>query len=173
MAFMVLSVPLIHPRIVLQSGLTHRGLTLSYTTMQLIARIRILYCFELCFIGLHVSIQHQIAARFIASQRKSVEAVPAHVTETGTTSLKIPLPAPSSPVESQQSSVSQGAQLHSPSSSSEPEETVVYTGEACSHVSQNGISFHFPASESKCRVELRFKVVNDDYVLPEGMKTCH
>ena len=44
----------------------------------------------------------------------------------------------------------------------------MYTGEACSHVSQNGISFHFPASESKCRVELRFKVVNDDYVLPKG-----
>ena len=45
---------------------------------------------------------------------------------------------------------------------------MVYTGEACSHVSQNGISFHFPASESKCSVELRFKVVNDDYVLPKG-----
>ena len=45
---------------------------------------------------------------------------------------------------------------------------MVYTGEACSHVSQNGISFHFPASESKCRVELRFKVVNDDYILPKG-----
>ena len=45
---------------------------------------------------------------------------------------------------------------------------MVYTGEACSHVSQSGISFHFPASESKCRVELRYKVVNDDYVLPEG-----
>ena len=44
----------------------------------------------------------------------------------------------------------------------------MYTGEACSHVSQNGISFHFPASESKCRVELRFKVVNDDYILPKG-----
>ena len=45
---------------------------------------------------------------------------------------------------------------------------MVYTGEACSHVSQNGISFHFPASESKCRVKLRYKVVNDDYVLPKG-----
>ena len=45
---------------------------------------------------------------------------------------------------------------------------MVYTGEACSHVSQNGISFHFPASESKCRVELRYKVVDDDYVLPKG-----
>ena len=45
---------------------------------------------------------------------------------------------------------------------------MVYTGEACSYFSQNGISFHFPASESKCRVELRFKVVNDDYVLPKG-----
>ena len=44
----------------------------------------------------------------------------------------------------------------------------MYIGEACSHVSHNGISFHFPASESKCRVELRFKVVNDDYVLPKG-----
>ena len=55
-----------------------------------------------------------------------------------------------------------------PSSTTEPEETVVYTGEACSHVSQNGISFHFPASQSKCKVELRFKVVNDDYVLPKG-----
>ena len=42
---------------------------------------------------------------------------------------------------------------------------MAYTGEACSHVSQSGISFHFPASESKCRVELRYKVVNDDYVL--------
>ena len=45
---------------------------------------------------------------------------------------------------------------------------MVYTGKACSHVSQNGISFHFPASQSKCRVELRYKVVNDDYVLPKG-----
>ena len=45
---------------------------------------------------------------------------------------------------------------------------MVYNGEACSHVSQSGISFHFPASESKCRVKLRFKVVNDDYVLPNG-----
>ena len=45
---------------------------------------------------------------------------------------------------------------------------MVYTGEACSHVSQNGISFHFPASESTCRIELRCKVVNDDYILPEG-----
>ena len=45
---------------------------------------------------------------------------------------------------------------------------MVYTGEACSHVSQNGISLHFPASKSKCRVELGFKVVNDDYVLPKG-----
>ena len=45
---------------------------------------------------------------------------------------------------------------------------MVYTGEACSHASQNGISFHFPASESKYRVELRYKVVNDDYVLPKG-----
>ena len=45
---------------------------------------------------------------------------------------------------------------------------MVYTGEACSHVSQNGISFHFPESQSKCRVELRYKVVNDDYVLPKG-----
>ena len=45
---------------------------------------------------------------------------------------------------------------------------MVYTGEACSHISQNGISLHFPASVSKCKVELRYKVVNDDYVLPEG-----
>ena len=45
---------------------------------------------------------------------------------------------------------------------------MVYTGEACPYFSQNGISFHFPASESKCKVELRFKVVNDDYVLPKG-----
>ena len=45
---------------------------------------------------------------------------------------------------------------------------MVYTGEACSHVSQNGISFHFPASESECRVKLRYKVVDDDYVLPKG-----
>ena len=45
---------------------------------------------------------------------------------------------------------------------------MVYTGEACSHVSSSGISFHFPANESKCRVELRYKVVNDDYVLPKG-----
>ena len=45
---------------------------------------------------------------------------------------------------------------------------MVYTGEACSHFSPNCISFHFPASESKCRVELRYKVVDDDYVLPKG-----
>ena len=106
-----------------------------------------------------------IAAHYITSRRESAKADPA---ETGTTPSKIPLPAPSSPVESQQSSVSQGSHLPSPLSPSEPEETVVYTGEACSYFSQNGISFHFPASESKCRVELRFKVVNDDYVLPEG-----
>ena len=106
-----------------------------------------------------------IAAHSIASRRKSAKAYPA---ETETAPSKIPLAVPSSPVESQQSSESQGAHLHSPSSSSEPEETVVYTGETCSHVSQNGISFHFPASESKCRVELRSKVVNDDYVLPKG-----
>ena len=98
-----------------------------------------------------------IAARSIASRRKSAKADPAE-TET-----KIPL---SFPV--QQSSASQGAQLPSPSSPSEPEETVVYTGEPCSYFSQNGISFHFPASESKCRVELRYKVVVDDYVLPKG-----
>ena len=101
-----------------------------------------------------------IAARSIASRRKSAKADPA---ETGTAPSEIPLPFPVQP-----SSVGQGAQLPSPSSTAEPEETVVYTGEACSHVSQNGISFHFPASESKCRVELRFKVVNDDYVLPKG-----
>ena len=106
-----------------------------------------------------------IAAHYITSRRKSAKADPA---ETGTNPSKIPLPVPSSPVESQQSSVSQGAQLPSLSSTTEPEETVVYTGEACSQVSQNGISFHFPASESKCRVELRYKVVNDDYVLPKG-----
>ena len=45
---------------------------------------------------------------------------------------------------------------------------MVYTGEACSHVSPSGISFHFPASESECRVELRYKVVDDDYILPKG-----
>ena len=45
---------------------------------------------------------------------------------------------------------------------------MVYTGEACSHVSPSGISFHFPASESKCTVKLEFEVVNDDYVLPKG-----
>ena len=45
---------------------------------------------------------------------------------------------------------------------------MVYTGEACSHISQNGISFNFPESQYKCRVELRYKVVNHDYVLPEG-----
>ena len=119
--------------------------------------------------AVHRTVSHllyfHIAARSIASRRKSAKADPA---ETGTSSSKIPLAVPSSPVESQQSSASQGAQLPSPSSTTEPEETVVYTGEACSHVSQNGISFHFPASESKCRVELRFKVVNDDYVLPKG-----
>ena len=45
---------------------------------------------------------------------------------------------------------------------------MVYTGEACSHFSPNCISFHFPASVSECRVELRYKVVNDDYILPKG-----
>ena len=104
-----------------------------------------------------------IAARSITSRRKSAKADPA---KTRRAPSKIPVPSP--PVESQQSSASQGAQLLSPSSTTEPEETVVYTGEACSHVSQNGISFHFPASESKCTVELRYKVVNDDYVLPKG-----
>ena len=103
-----------------------------------------------------------IAAHSIASRRKSAKADPA---ETETAPSEIPLPFPV-----QQSSVSQGSQLPSPSSTAEPEETVVYTGEACSHISQNGISFHFPASESKCRVELGFKVVNDDYVLPKGYK---
>ena len=45
---------------------------------------------------------------------------------------------------------------------------MVYTGKARSHVSQNGISFHFPASASKYKVKLGLKVVNDDYVLPKG-----
>ena len=107
----------------------------------------------------------RVLPKRLESRRKSA---PAHITEISTAPSKIPLPVPSSPVESQQSSVSQGAQLPSPSSSSDPEETVVYTGEACSHVSQNGISFHFPASKSTCRIELRYKVVNDDYVLPKG-----
>ena len=119
--------------------------------------------------AVHRTVSHllyfHIAAHYITSRRKSAKADPA---ETETAPSKIPLAVPSSPVESQQSSVSQGAQLPSPSSTTEPEETVVYTGEACSHVSQNGISFHFPASQYKCRVELRFKVVNDDYVLPKG-----
>ena len=119
--------------------------------------------------AVHRTVSHllyfHIAAHSITSRRWPVKADPA---ETETAPSKIPLPVPSSPVESQQNSVSQGAQLPSPSSSSEPEETAVYTGEACSHVSQNGISFHFPASESKCRVKLRFKVVNDDYILPKG-----
>ena len=84
-----------------------------------------------------------IAAHSIASRRKSAKADPA---ETETAPSNIPL---SFPV--QQSSVRQESQLQSPSST-ESEETVVYTGEACSHISQNGISFHFPASESKCRV---------------------
>ena len=116
--------------------------------------------------AVHRTVSHllyfHIAVHSFSFRRESAKA------ETETAPSKIPLAASSSPVESQQSSVSQGAHLHSPSSSSEPEETVVYTGEACSHVSQNGISFHFPASESKCRVELRYKVVDDDYVLPEG-----
>ena len=107
----------------------------------------------------------RVLPKRLESRRKSA---PAHITEISTAPSKIPLPVPSSPVESQQSSVSQGAQQPSPSSSSEPEETVVYTGEACSHFSPNFISFHFPASESKCKVELRYKVVNDDYILPEG-----
>ena len=131
----------------------------DYITMSLLSIVAAVYRTVSHLLYFH------IAAHSIASRRKSAKADPA---ETGIAPSKILLAVPSSPVESQQSSVSQGAHLHSPSSPAEPDETVVYTGEACSHVSQNGISFHFPASESKCRVELRYKVVNDDYVLPEG-----
>ena len=114
--------------------------------------------------------QFRIAARSITSRRNSAEAVPAHLTGTGTVLSMIlaaiyALASLLPQLWQSQEAQSETSQLHS---SSEPEETVVYTGEACSHVSQNGISFHFPASESKCRVELRFKVVNDDYVLPKG-----
>ena len=107
----------------------------DYLTMSLLSIVAAVYTYSYRTVS-HLLFFY-IAARSIASRRKSAKAYPAE-TETA------------------------------PSSTTEPEETVVYTGEACSHVSQNGISFHFPASESKCKVELRFKVVNDDYILPKG-----
>ena len=127
----------------------------DYLTMSLLSIVAAVHTYS------YRTVSHlHIAARPIASRRKSAIEDPA---ETETAPSKIPLPFPV-----QQSSASQGAQQPSPSSTAEPEETVVYTGETCSYFSQNGISFHFPASESTCRVELRYKVVDDDYVLPKG-----
>ena len=78
----------------------------------LLCALTIVHCY--CCTYSYRTVSHlfyfHIAARSIASRRKSAKAVPA---ETGTTPSKIPLAAPSSPVESQQSSVSQASQLQS------------------------------------------------------------
>jgi hypothetical protein len=60
----------------------------------------------------------------------------------------------------------------SPVSFSEPEESVVYIGRACSYISQTGISLHFPAAKCPKPVKVSVKVVSGDYTLPpeyEGM----
>ena len=58
----------------------------------------------------------------------------------------------------------------SPLSSSESEdESVEYTGSAFTYDSPNGISLHFPTvAECEAAIKISIKVVNDDYILPEG-----
>ena len=46
-----------------------------------------------------------------------------------------------------------------------------YTGSALTYDSPNGISLHFPTvAECKAAIKISIKVVNDDYILPEGYK---
>ena len=62
--------------------------------------------------------------------------------------------------------------MESAESISEPEESVIYTGRACSYVSQTGVSLHFPAAKCPKPVKVSVKVVSGDYTLPpeyEGM----
>ena len=57
-------------------------------------------------------------------------------------------------------------------STSEPEESVIYIGKACSYISQSGISLHFPAAKCPTPIKVSVKVVNGEYTLPpeyEGM----
>ena len=57
-------------------------------------------------------------------------------------------------------------------STSEPEESVIYIGKACSYISQTGISLHFPAAKCPTPIKVSVKVVNGEYTLPpeyEGM----
>ena len=57
-----------------------------------------------------------------------------------------------------------------PSSESE-DESVEYTGTAFTYDSPNGISLHFPTvAECEAAIKISIKVVNDDYILPEGYK---
>ena len=57
-----------------------------------------------------------------------------------------------------------------PSSESE-DESVEYTGTAFTYDSPNGISLHFPTvAECKAAIRISIKVVNNDYILPEGYK---
>ena len=49
------------------------------------------------------------------------------------------------------------------------EESVEYTGSAFTYDSTNGISLHFPTvAECEAAIKISIKVVNDDYILPEG-----
>ena len=55
-----------------------------------------------------------------------------------------------------------------PSSESE-DESVEYTGTAFTYDSPNGISLHFPTvAECEAAIKISIKVVNDNYILPEG-----
>ena len=55
-----------------------------------------------------------------------------------------------------------------PSSESE-DESVEYTGTAFTYDNPNGISLHFPTvTECETAIKISIKVVNDDYILPEG-----
>ena len=49
------------------------------------------------------------------------------------------------------------------------EESVEYTGSSFTYDSPNGISLHFPTvAECEAAIKISIKVVNDDYILPEG-----
>ena len=74
---------------------------------------------------------------------------------------------PLSSSESEDESVEYTA---TPLSSSESEdESVEYTGTAFTYDSPNGISLHFPTvAECGAAIKISIKVVNNDYILPEG-----
>ena len=56
-----------------------------------------------------------------------------------------------------------------PQSFPESEHSVEYSGGAFTYNSQTGISLEFPTvPECRTAIKISFKVVNDDYILPEG-----